>query len=249
VHEPQRRQGVPASIAGLLITAIVLGAIVLLSPGNEFETTRRLLGLGGERHGTPPDFTPGQGSYAFLQTQQGSDEPVAWDPCEPIEYAVNPAGAPDEWQDLVAEAVADVEWATGLEFSDAGTTDRRPFARGYQPALGQPVVIGFADEDELADLGGDTAGLGGSSAERGTIGRDYYVTGSIALDTAVFTDAAVDTDFESMRAIVQHELGHVLGLDHVDDAGELMYESNFGRSDFGPGDLEGLARLASVPCR
>ena len=52
-----------------------------------------------------------------------------------------------------------------------------------------------------------------------------------------------------MRAIVQHELGHVLGLDHVDDPGELMYDTSSGRTDFGPGDLEGLARLAGVPCR
>jgi len=49
------RRGVPASVAGLLITAVILGALVLLSPGDEFATTRRLLGLGGERHGAPPD--------------------------------------------------------------------------------------------------------------------------------------------------------------------------------------------------
>ena len=249
MSEPHDRRGVPASLAGLLITAVILGGVVLLSPGDEFETTRRLLGLGGERHGAPPDYTPGQGSHEFLQTQRGSGDPVAWDPCEPIEYVVNPAGAPEEWPALVAEAVAGVEWATGLDLTDAGTTERRPFAPGLQPALAQPVVIGFADEAELPELGGDTAGLGGSAAERDAVGRAYYVTGSIALDTDVFTDHALGTDFVSMRAILQHELGHVLGLDHVTDAGELMHDTNFGRSDFGPGDLEGLARLASVPCR
>jgi len=246
------RGGVPASLAGLLVTGLLLGALVLLSPSNEFETTRRLLGLGGERHASPPEFTPGQGSYRFLQTQRGSDEPVGWDPCRPIEYAVNPDGAPEGWQDLVGEAVADVEWATGFDLTDVGTTDQRPFDPSRrQPAQGlpQPVVIGFADEDELADLAGDTAGLGGGLSQRGGLGRDYYVTGAIALDTDVFTDRSLTTDFESMRAIVQHELGHVLGLDHVEDPSELMYETSFGRTGFGPGDLEGLARLAAIPCR
>ena len=242
------KRGVPASLAGLLITAVILGLLVLLSPGDEFATTRRLLGLGGERHGEPPDYTPGQGSHAFLQTQRGSSEPVGWDPCEPIEYVVNPEGAPDGWEPLIEDAAADVAWATGMDLTYAGTTQRRPFARGVAPGLAQPVVIGFADEDELPELAGDTAGLGGSAAESG-FGRAYYVTGSIALDTAVFTDEAVDGSFASMRAIVQHELGHVLGLDHVDDTGELMFDTNFGRTDFGPGDLEGLARLAGIPCR
>ncbi|HEY0889152.1 MAG TPA: matrixin family metalloprotease [Nocardioides sp.] len=51
------------------------------------------------------------------------------------------------------------------------------------------------------------------------------------------------------QAVVMHELGHVLGLDHVPDPGELMHDENTGRVDFGPGDLEGLARLGATECR
>ena len=53
----------------------------------------------------------------------------------------------------------------------------------------------------------------------------------------------------NMQAIVDHEFGHVVGLDHVSDPGELMYQSNVGMTDYGPGDLEGMARLGSIPCR
>ena len=47
--------------------------------------------------------------------------------------------------------------------------------------------------------------------------------------------------------IVQHELGHVVGLDHVDDPGQLMYRSNKGQVNLGPGDVEGLAIAGAGP--
>ena len=52
----------------------------------------------------------------------------------------------------------------------------------------------------------------------------------------------------NLQAIVDHEFGHLVGLDHVDDPGELMAEVNIGRTSYGPGDLEGLARLGAIPC-
>ena len=111
------------------------------------------------------------------------------------------------------------------------------------------MIIGFADSEEIGGLAGDVAGLGGSVATRDSLGRDYFVTGSIALDTAVFHDASDGQERTNLQAIVDHEFGHVVGLDHVDDPAELMYESNVGTTDYGPGDLEGMARLGSIPCK
>ena len=51
------------------------------------------------------------------------------------------------------------------------------------------------------------------------------------------------------RAIVMHELAHVVGLTHVPARDELMNAKNdSGMLGFGPGDLEGLRRLGSGPC-
>ena len=47
---------------------------------------------------------------------------------------------------------------------------------------------------------------------------------------------------------MDHEFGHVVGLDHVDDPAELI-QYNMGVTAYGPGDLEGMARLGSIPCR
>jgi hypothetical protein len=110
------------------------------------------------------------------------------------------------------------------------------------------VIVGFADEDELEELAGDVAGLGGSVGVRGSLGRDYLVTGSIALDTEVFDDGWFGGNRQDLQAIVDHEFGHLVGLGHVKDPGELMARRNTGQITYGPGDLEGLALLGSVPC-
>jgi predicted Zn-dependent protease len=60
---------------------------------------------------------------------------------------------------------------------------------------------------------------------------------------------AQTNDYKSEILILAHELGHVLGLDHVDDVDELMNAEYSGQSGFGPGDREGLRRLYDLPCR
>jgi predicted Zn-dependent protease len=70
----------------------------------------------------------------------------------------------------------------------------------------------------------------------------------VALDRDLYAQLDEADDRTEMRAILDHELGHVVGLAHVHDPGELMYDDNVGRSTFGPGDLQGLARVGDVPC-
>ena len=54
----------------------------------------------------------------------------------------------------------------------------------------------------------------------------------------------------SARAVVLHELGHLVGLGHVDAAGELMQPQGGPEiTDWGPGDREGLAALGGSECR
>ncbi|WP_269320367.1 matrixin family metalloprotease [Nocardioides sp. URHA0032] len=50
------------------------------------------------------------------------------------------------------------------------------------------------------------------------------------------------------QAVVMHELGHVLGLGHVEDPAQLMYSSNAGQLTYGAGDLNELAKLGSGSC-
>ena len=72
--------------------------------------------------------------------------------------------------------------------------------------------------------------------------QDQYFGGIIVMDA----DATATPGFGYRYAhgsVLLHELGHIMGLDHVRDPDQLMYSGrrpNFSVSDFGAGDLEGL---------
>ena len=44
-------------------------------------------------------------------------------------------------------------------------------------------------------------------------------------------------------------IGCSIGLDHVDDPAQLMYQDNVGLTELGPGDLAGLAAVGAGRCR
>lgn len=244
-RRPRRNHG--PVLPSLLITLVLLAGVLLVSPSTSADRVRALVGLGDDRLLDVVDVRGGAGAYRFLRTQPGGG-PVSYDPCREIEYVVNPAGAPEDYRSIVAESVAEVSRATGFRFTDAGTTDARPFA-GARSFGRSPVVIGWATPEQEPRLAGDVAGVGGSTAIERMPGRQTFITGSIALDRDVFSDLAARDDGVGARAVLMHELAHVVGLAHVDDPSQLMYAKNTGRTTFGAGDLAGLARLGAVACR
>lgn len=240
-------------VSGVIALAALVGMVIAVPsvlPG----PVREMVGLGRDRIALPP--TPsGTGPHAFLSTQEGSGEPVGYDPCQRIEIRVNLDGAPDGSLELVREAMGVVERATGLRFEYLGTSDLRPrWEEETVPiimgrARTSPVLVSWADSEEVSALRGRVAGVGGSVAVPDASGRSWYVTGAITLDTDDF--AEIDASPMGRReelAILLHEIGHLVGLDHVQAPGELMNEDNLGKLGFGPGDLEGLATLGSIPC-
>ncbi len=239
---PQRQRTL--TVVSVVVTAVALAAYLALAPG----TAARVRALVGLAPGAAAD-APGT-PYAFLQTDRTTGEPVGWDPCRPVEYVVNPAGAPADWPDLLAAAVDRMERASGLDFRSLGETDDRDFeerdATGFSP---DPVLVGWADEDEVAALEGDVAGVGGAVSVGYGQGPRFR-TGSLVLDTATVAEVADLAGGRDVQlAIVLHELGHVVGLGHVDDPGELMNAGGVTpRPRFGPGDLAGLEVLGEIPC-
>src|SRR4051812_418129 len=109
------------------------------TPGHE-EAARPL--------GVPEPVPQGTGKFEFAATQPGDKTaPVAFDPCRPIHFVVNPAGAPADGAELVKAAIARLHGATGLVFTDDGNTaevptdDRAPFQPERYGDRWAPVLI------------------------------------------------------------------------------------------------------------
>lgn len=189
----------------------------------------------------PPVEAGTAGSFAFLQTQPDGEVPVGFSPCGPVEVAVNPDGAPEEWAELVLASLGRVSAASGLDLTLVGETDE-VWSDGPRE-LGSPVLVTWSDAAGVPALAGMPAGLGGATYVNGPDGRMWHASGQVVLDAADLTR------WEQHAAVLDHELAHVLGLDHVDDDGELMAAVNTtGRVSFGPGDLAGLAWLGAIRC-
>ena len=178
-------------------------------------------------------------SYEFLKTQ--GDEPVTWNHCQAIRFSVNPKGAPEHWEEVVAKAVADVTAKSGFVFRDLGTTTKTQLIGSrYEGNEWEPVLILWSDRYQDGALGGGVIGLGGPGMVD-VNGRERYVVGKVSLDSSVREPHAA-------QMVLEHELGHVLGLDHTSDESQLMYAAYHGQEGLGKGDVNGLQRLHDVPC-
>lgn len=185
------------------------------------------------------------GQYAFLVTQEDSDEPVAYDPCQSIRVVVNPRTGPPDAVDLVSDALDEMSELTGLSFDLDGVVTTAP-SIDWQPEEDgdgwQPVLIAWTDEKTVGELAGTVLGLGGSAwSDQG--GARRYVTGQVLLDGPQLTSLGPD----QTRATLLHELGHLVGLDHVADDDSLMQPYS-GPEEWGAGDLAGLQQLGQGSC-
>lgn len=214
--------------------------------------------------GKPAPFERVPGAeHEFIAEQPRGGGPVSYDPCRPIHYVVRPGG-PEGGDQLIREAIERLSSATGFVFVDDGPTDESPSEARLPVQLGKygdrwaPLLIAWSDAQEsplLENWGrsreGDVVGYAGSQAAGVPKGKVAYVTGLVVLDGPDMATilARREDGREIARGVIMHELAHVVGLDHVDDRGQLMYPSiQVDRFDYGPGDLEGLAALNTGVC-
>ncbi|MDQ1287982.1 MAG: hypothetical protein QG622_1547 [Actinomycetota bacterium] len=188
---------------------------------------------------------------------------LRWNPCQVIHYRVNLRFAPPGALQDVKTAVATVSKASGITFAYDGTTTVIPmktYGKNYTPGkAASPVVLAWASpgkgtgtSDLLTSQGdmpqADLAGVGYHQAywwtdTKGRLHDWRIVTGAAVFNTAFNSLPAGFGSGEPTRGqLILHELGHVMGLMHVDDESQVMFPRMGQESTFGAGDLAGLKK-------
>lgn len=193
-------------------------------------------------------------AYRFTDTNPDGT-PVRFSPCRPIHYVIRTENAPDGGVDLVHAAIANLSELTGLVFVYDGETDEDPLVDrpAFQPKrYGQrwaPVLIAWATPEELPTIQADLVGEATTfQLVRGN-GYAHYVTGQIVFDRTRMGELRRDYGNDLALAVVKHELGHLVGLAHIETGSELMYPRTRDQvTEFQTGDRAGLALAGDGTC-
>ena len=248
----------------LLTLAILVGLVYADNVVLGHDSILRAFGIsqlpGATTRGLERQIPQGSDSthFAFMQTKGvDSKDPVAWSSCDPIHVVVNKASAPPQADRLLQESLDRVSELSGLTFVVDGETDEEPIpnrpAQSRNPLKGlwAPALIAWTTPEAVPALKDKVAGIGGPrEGPAGYPTRRHFVSGIVYLDGPSISQVLLRKNgWAQSRAIVMHELGHMVGLAHVDSDAELMDGDNdSGITDFGPGDREGLRRLGAGPC-
>jgi len=150
----------------------------------------------------------------------------------------------------IETAISRIETVTGLDFVRAPNTTDSP-ERDPVDAAGnaKPVIIGLGTAAQFPLLGGGVVGYAGPYYSRSWNAARFsaqLATGKVVFDVA---DAAqFSPGFGTGTAfgkVVLHELGHLIGLGHVNNLDEIMNPIlDLDRAGaFGAGDTLGLQLL------
>ena len=160
------------------------------------------------------------GPHKFLMTDDFGN-PARWDPCRTITW---------QWRQATTEqfqaantAFTQVSKGSGLHF--APTTEEPAIRISITPLARGVLGYGSFWAHPLSEENGKSRNL---KATEGTLSVSPHAT---RLDSVTLLN------------LLMHEIGHIVGLDHVDDRKQIMFKEVQHRTQWGPGDLAGLRQV------
>lgn len=194
-------------------------------------------------------------SYTSIFADEGPRyDGTGWDVCgTPITWSVDVS----QLGPKAAKArIADLEWAlgqwgevSGLSFEFVGresltldptTVTLRSDANGPKT---RHMSFSFLEDKSTRLLNKTTVGLGSPMAQSVTT-SDGSTTTSIINGSAIFSiDFLAKASENDVRALLLHEIGHVMGLGHTDDDSQVMHPMLDGDTSLGAGDVAGVQAL------
>jgi hypothetical protein len=196
----------------------------------------------------------GERSHAFIG-RSATGEPYRWDPCSTIPYQIDPGRVGDRIVDDVEEAVRRTSEASGLRFrfdgvvhtSVAELLDEGSFVTDVagEGLHWSPILIAFRSRAAMRELGVGGA-LGVAFPVTSRFDAEQFVSGAIVINASAHLEEGFDLA-PSFGTVVQHELGHAVGLGHILDPFQLMSPMPI-VVDWGSGDRAGLEELGEGAC-
>lgn len=165
-----------------------------------------------------------------------SNRGARWDSCPTITYRINPDGGYPHGTADIKAVLGKVGLITGFRFADAGSTSRavRRTEHGRHPS-GTDIMVDWQSPRQDRLLAGEVAGMGG-----------HWVLNGRRFDGWMVLDQSERLDRRAWRGVMMHELGHVVGLGHVQSTHQVMHDgARPATGRWGAGDLAGLRRLGA----
>jgi hypothetical protein len=189
--------------------------------------------FGDVKPGPQPPAPPASGPHTFLYQISGGY--ARWNPCAVLRYKVNADKALPGQRALLADVILEAEAATGVDFVYAGDFSG-PALR--VPPAGADAVISFVNLQETP-LESGSVGVGGGQYQDWGGGVGKVVNGF-----AMFSNAYGTSSLQ--RDLMLHEIGHMLGLGHIQDPSQVMNPYVVDVPHYSNGDRQGLWQLGAA---